>query len=178
MKSLMVSLWVLGSGALAGLAVADDDHFWGSRAPDVRPVDNPLYKAECGSCHFAYQPGFLPARSWKRLMGGLADHFGDNAELGAVDRKVIEEYLLANSADQASERRSQKFMRSIADTTPLRITEVRAFRREHDEVPQRVIKNAKIGSLSNCAACHRRAEAGSYAEREIRIPGLGRWEDD
>ncbi len=28
-------------------------------------------------------------------------------------------------------------------------------------------------SLSNCAACHTRADSGSYAEREIVIPGRG-----
>ncbi len=173
MKKLMS--FVISAAALVMSASVMAD---GGRGPDVKPMTNPLYQSECGSCHFAYQAGFLPARSWKKMMSGLEDHFGDNAELAAADRQAIEDYLVANAADKASERRSQKFMRSIGDSTPLRITEVRYFRKEHDEVPQRVIKHEKIGSLSNCMACHTRADTGSYAERDIRIPGVGRWEDD
>jgi hypothetical protein len=90
---------------------------------------------------------------------------------------VIEAYLVANAADNAEERRSRKFMSSIGDSTPLRITEVPYFVRKHDEIPQRVIKHEQIGSFSNCIACHTQADLGSYAEREIRIPGVGRWED-
>lgn len=177
MKKLMVSLLALAGVALAGVVVADDDGYRGSRGPDVPAVDNPLYKSECGGCHFAYQPGFLPARSWQRLMGGLADHFGDNAELAAADRQAIEAYLVANAADRVAGRRSGKFMSSIGNSTPLRITEVGYFRSKHDEVPARVLKHEQIGSLSNCSACHTKADLGSYAEREISIPGLGRWED-
>ncbi len=33
---------------------------------DVAPVKNALYLEECGACHFAYQPGLLPSRSWKK----------------------------------------------------------------------------------------------------------------
>ncbi len=177
MKKLIVSLLAVSGIVLAGSVIADDDDYRGRRGPDVKPVTNTLYKSECASCHMAYQPGFLPARSWKKLMGGLADHFGDNAELAEEDRQAIEAYLVANAADNASERRSQKFLRSIGDTTPLRISEVPYFRREHDEIPQRVIKHEQIGSFSNCIACHTKADLGSYAERDIRIPGLGRWED-
>lgn len=174
MKKLMISVISVVAVAMAGSVAADSDR----RGPDVKPMTNPLYQSECGSCHFAYQAGFLPTRSWKKMMSGLADHFGDNAELGEEDRLAIEKYLMENAADRANERRSRKFMRSIGDSTPLRITEVGYFRREHDEVPQRVLKHEQIGSLSNCMACHTKADTGSYAEREIRIPGVGRWEDD
>lgn len=177
MKKLTVSLLAVSTIALAGSVLADDDDYRSRRGPDVRPVDNALYKSECATCHMAYQPGFLPARSWKKLMGVLADHFGDNAELAAEDRQAIEAYLVANAADNVGERRSRKFMSSIGDSTPLRISEVPYFLRKHDEIPQRVIKHEQIGSFSNCIACHTRADLGSYAEREIRIPGVGRWED-
>ncbi|MDH5784501.1 MAG: diheme cytochrome c [Chromatiales bacterium] len=176
MKKLIVAIMSAGVMVLVGVASADDDER-GRRGPDVKPMTNPLYLSECGSCHFAYQAGFLPARSWQKLMGGLADHFGDNAELNETDREVIETYLVANAADRVEGRRSNKFMRSIGDSTPLRISEVRYFRHEHDEIPQRVIKHKNIGSFSNCIACHTKADLGSYAEREIRIPGVGRWED-
>ena len=177
MKKLIVSLLSVGGIFLAAAVTADDDGYRGSRGPDVKPVDNPLYSSECGSCHFAYQPGFLPARSWQKLMGGLADHFGDNAELDEADRQAIEYYLVADAADNSSERRSRKFMRSIGNATPLRITEVRYFGHEHDKIPQRVIKHKDIASYSNCVACHTHADSGSYDEDQIHIPGVGRWDD-
>lgn len=189
MKLRRVMIAMLVGLALAGSSLAfsdDDDHHGGenrssrsSRAPDVAPIANPQYAAECGECHMVYSPELLPERSWRKLMSGLDDHFGDNAELAADTRDQITEYLLANSAEHASSRRPQKILRSLSATdTPLRITDTPYMRRKHDEVPARLITgNDKVRSLSNCAACHTRAESGSFAEREINIPGAGRWED-
>lgn len=180
MKQLRLSLISVVVTLLAsGTVMADDDWGWSSRGPGVAPVKNELYKSECGVCHFAYQPGLLPAASWQKLMGGLADHFGENAELDAQTRKELTLYLVTNAADNVEGyRRSAKIARSVADTVPLRITEVPYIRYKHNEIPMRVIKgNKDIGSLSNCAACHTRADTGSFAERDIRIPGVGRWED-
>lgn len=189
MKLRHVMIAMLVGSVLVGspLAFSDDDDHDGrderanrsSRAPDVAPIANPQYAAECGECHMVYSPELLPERSWRKLMSGLEDHFGDNAELAADTRDQITEYLVANSAEHASSRRPQKILRSLSATdTPLRITETPYMRRKHDEVPDRYIAaNDKVRSLSNCSACHRRAENGSFAEREIDIPGVGRWED-
>jgi len=50
--------------------------------------------------------------------------------------------------------------------------------REHREIPDRLITgNPDVSSLSNCAACHRHADAGSFSEREILVPGYGHWDD-
>ncbi len=43
----------------SGAAMADDDYGTSRRGPDVAPVKHALYRDECGSCHFAYQPGLL-----------------------------------------------------------------------------------------------------------------------
>jgi hypothetical protein len=163
----------------SGAVMAEDDWGWSRRGPGVAPVKNELYKSECGACHFAYQPGLLTAASWQKLMGGLDSHFGENAELDAPTQKELTTYLVMNAADNVEGyRRSAKIARSVADTVPLRITEVPYIRYKHNEIPMRVIKvNKDIGSLSNCAACHTRADTGSFSEREIRIPGIGRWED-
>lgn len=45
------------------------------------PVADPLVQSECGSCHLAFAPSMLPARSWQALMGGLQNHFGDDATM-------------------------------------------------------------------------------------------------
>ncbi len=166
----------IGLVATSLAVVGDDDRRSG---PDVAPVSLPLYQQECGSCHFAYQPGLLPARSWAQVMAGLSDHFGDNAELAQADHQAIQDYLLYNAADRVRDRRAVKIARSLqAEAAPLRITEVPYVVHKHREIPASLIKdNAKVGSLSNCTACHTRADSGSFSEREINIPGHGQWDD-
>ncbi len=153
---------------------------WYSKSHSVPAVENQLYAEECGSCHFAYQPALLPVASWKKLLYGLENHFGENAELSQQAVAELSAYLNANAADRVSGvKRSAKIMRSLGDNAPMRITDIPYIHRQHHEIPSRLIKgNPDIRSLSNCANCHVRADTGSYAEREIRIPGLGRWEDD
>jgi len=143
----------------------------------VPPVRNKLYADECGSCHFAYQPAFLPERSWRRLMDGLDDHFGENAELPDEDRKTLTDYLVRHSGTDQGRGDIAKFIRSIrSGDTPLRISELPYFVKEHREIPRRVLQSEQVGSLSRCEACHRRAADGSFRERDIDIPGYGRWD--
>jgi hypothetical protein len=143
---------------------------------DIKPVRNPLYKQECASCHMAYQPGLLPADSWRKLMGGLDNHFGENAELLAEDRQAILDYLEANAADASGLGRSAAFARSAPEGS-IRITESRYFLRKHREIPRRFLAHEQIGSFSNCVACHRSADQGVYNEHDVNIPGVGRWDD-
>jgi hypothetical protein len=158
----------------------EGEHGWWNEARlDVAPVQNELYQRECGSCHFAYQPGLLPARSWQKMMANLEDHFGDNAELGQADQQAILAYLTANAADTSNFKRSTRIAGSLHDSeVPLRISDTVYFKRKHHEIPPRfVVGNKQVGSFSNCNACHKRAERGSYNEHEVSIPGVGRWDD-
>ena len=59
--------------------------------PDM-PI-NATYRAECGDCHWAYHPSLLPRASWGGIMGGLGDHFGEDATLGTVEVTEIAAYL-------------------------------------------------------------------------------------
>lgn len=137
------------------------------------------YREECGSCHFPFQPGLLPADSWLAIMQGLEDHFGENAELGDEDRQRISEFLLANSAGAVNGDIPNKVMWSLRYTPkPMRITETAFFRHEHREIPPRILHQPdRELSFANCDSCHTRALQGSFNEHEIRIPGVGRWED-
>jgi hypothetical protein len=174
------SIIVLSLGWYVTLGWADDDEH-GLFTPNagVAPVNHAGYASECGSCHMAYPPGLLPARSWRKIMSGLDQHFGDNAELDPAVLAELTDYVLANSADQSTYRRSRKIMRSVADdAAPLRITEMPYIKREHREIPMRLIHdNPKVRSLSNCIACHRGADKGRFNESGIRIPGYGHWDD-
>ena len=194
MKTLIFSTAALVLVGTLGLGIQgawsdDDDNSYGTekwqkmkaRSTGVAPVTNALYAEECGSCHFAYPPGLLPASSWQQVMTGLADHFGDNAELDTQDEQRLTEYLTSNAADTSSYRRSRKIMNSLQNTNmphPLRITEIPYFRQEHRELPTRIINLPEVGgNLSQCNSCHQYAEKGSFNEREISIKGFGRWED-
>jgi len=169
-----------------GIAHADDDDEYGEHeggrhalSVDVPAVANKLYASECGSCHFAYHPGWLPARSWQQMMGNLADHFGENAELDSATRDALTGYLAAHAADSEPNRMSRRILASLkADETPQRISDLRFMRHEHDEIPSRMMENnPKVGSRSSCQACHTQAAAGIFDEHGVNIPGFGRFED-
>ena len=157
----------------------DDRREYRQHSIGVADVSSPVYKEECSSCHMAYPPGLLPARSWKKIMGSLDMHFGDNAELEPQAFKQVSEFLLANSADNSDYRRSRKIMNSLSSKdVPLRITETPYIIHKHDELPDKMVKfNDKVKSLSNCNACHAKAEQGIFSEHSVKIPGFGRWDD-
>lgn len=182
--TLIVTSWLAVMGLVAAPFVwSDDDHErWekhSRHSTGVARVDNAIYQDECGSCHMAYPPGLLPERSWLKLMAGLDDHFGDNAELDAANHKAITDFLVENSADKSDYRRSQKFARMGNGTSvPIQISKMPYFIHEHDEIPKRLVTDNKdVLSFSNCNACHRKAEQGSFRERDIHIPGYGQWDD-
>ena len=164
------------------MILADDDHEEHSsskRNSNTVPVKNSLYEQECSSCHFAYPPNLLPGQSWQKIMSTLDEHFGENAELDDSDRIAIQDYLLNNSADKSKTKRSKKIMRSYsASDASLRITELRYFKHEHDEIPNRMVKdNPKVRSFSQCDSCHQDAKDGRFRESRINIPGYGKWDD-
>jgi mono/diheme cytochrome c family protein len=188
----MTSAGVLGLVALAGIALGSDERggWWGARGSeearesrlsraDVPPASLAAYTDACGSCHLAYQPGLLPARSWDRIMATLGDHFGDNAELDAAASAEIRRYLADSASDRTGFGRAPAFARSTAASeVPLRVTDTPYFRHKHRELPQRLVAgNPQVRSFSNCQACHRSADKGIYGEHDIVIAGYGRWDD-
>ena len=177
----------LGLIVVSGLVLSDDDDhergegksLWSKSRLDVAPVDNAFYKEECGSCHFPYQPGLLPARSWRKMMTELDNHFSENAELETADAQRLTAYLTENAADTSNYKRSRGMMRSLnKNDVPLRISTTRYFKRKHHELPTRMVKgNPKVRSFSNCELCHTRAAQGSYNEHQVKVPGFPGWED-
>jgi len=138
----------------------------------VAPVSNQAYRAQCGACHFAYQPGLLPARSWDRIIAGRKDHFDQEISLESAQAQSIRTYLRANAADTAGYRISRRVMNSLAGRTPLRVTQVPFILHRHmsPNLPPGVFKRKSVGSLANCAACHPTADRGIYDAAFVRIP--------
>lgn len=179
---LVLSLYGIGNGIASDRfgERGEDEHesrWRAGYAPGSQmSAEYALYREECGSCHMAYPVQFLPPQSWSRIMNGLDDHFGESAELDAETRQQLESYLSHRA--QPIEGQYRKLMRNNADAAPLRITQLSHFRHEHDEIPSRYIQgNDKVGSLSQCNACHRNAEKGWFDEDNVVIPGVGRWDD-
>ncbi len=183
-KGFMIVGVSLSLLVLAGNLTADDDYGkkYSKRAKyQVKPVNNQLYKDECASCHFGYQPGLLPSKSWSKLMEPkeLANHFGDDASLEESDRVTLLNYLRKNASDKnGNSKIGSKIARSISWTnTPIAISKTRYFQKEHDEIPKRLITQKEVKTIGNCVACHTTAKKGYYGERDIKIPNYGRWDD-
>lgn len=180
MKKVLIVLPLLLIGAV--IIMADDDehgHYGFKKFGDVAVANNAVYQKECGSCHFAYQPGLLPKRSWIKMMGTLDNHFGDDASLDPKTTNYLKNYLVNNSSDNSLEyKRSKKITASISSNQiPLRITKTPYFVHEHSEIPKRLVTQKDVGTFSNCIACHTTADKGNYSERSIKIPNHGRWDD-
>lgn len=142
------------------------------RGKSIAFVDNKAYTTECTSCHVGFLPGFLPDRSWKKLMGDLENHFGENASLDDGPRNEILKYVTANAADKpTASARSHKIARMIpAKETPLRITETPFWVKKHASIKSYVWKRPSIKSKSGCDTCHRDAAKGIYDEHDVHIP--------
>jgi len=163
------------------LPASADDNGWQrvvSLSDDDDHDDNRNYREECGSCHFAYQPGLLPVRSWQKLMSNLENHFGNNAELEAKVQQTLTDYLVKNAANFSRAKFSVIVRGLSKKQTPLRISELPYFVREHDEIPKGMVQdNPEVKSFSNCDKCHTAADKGDYSEDNISISGYGGWED-
>ena len=178
---LVFSFYGLGQSLASGGFESDDydlDHEYREEfehnGQEVKAETDPVYAEECGSCHMAYPTTLLPGRSWSKIMAGLEDHFGENAELDVQTRQKIDDYLVLKSS-RVSYR---KLFRNLGDAAPLRITELPYFVQEHNEIPARFVTgNEQVKSLSRCNACHSDAERGRFDEDDVVIPGIGRWDD-
>lgn len=138
---------------------------------DVGPNTSPTYVKECGACHFPYQPGLLPERSWRRIMGTLGDHFGENAELKISEREAILTYLTAGAADHADNTRSREVMATLKPSeVPTRVTSVLYTGGIHGGfLDPKFLGIPRVKTLADCAACHPKAPQGRFVHRNYVV---------
>ena len=146
--------------ALLATALSSAQAFAGEFKAAVTAPDDNRWRAECGSCHLAYPPRLLPARSWLAIVDGLDEHFGSDVSLDAPTASAIRAFLTNNAGRDTSPSASPV----------LRITQTRRFVHEHREIAANVWRREKVGSVANCAACHANAESGNFSEHDVRIP--------
>jgi nitrate/TMAO reductase-like tetraheme cytochrome c subunit len=148
------------------------------------PVASEAVRYECSDCHIPYQPQMLPQRSWRRLMDGLADHFGEELSLDEETTQKVLRYLLDNSADRSEKKGARKFLRGLSSgDNPIRITDTPRWKEKHRELPESFWLDSRIAFKGECMVCHTKAERGLYDDDDgLRVPGpnetWSRWEDD
>lgn len=135
------------------------------------PIADTGYLKECGSCHMAYPPELLPARSWTRVLGSLQDHFGDPAQLDAATQQRIHDYLVAHAADNAQNEESFAIMRSLRPgETPSRITATPYIAGLHAAVLDPLWGgNPRPKTLAECGVCHYLAQTGNFTVRQFSV---------
>jgi hypothetical protein len=184
-KNKIAAFLAIALSGSSAYALAEQDFldwlFTFERQKNIKPVTNKHYQEECEGCHFAYQPGLLPARSWELLLNAkaLRKHFGVDAELDDDTLKEIHDYAIDNAADKSWYKRSRKIAVATEDgPAPLRITELRYISRKHHDIPEKMIKGNKgVKSLSYCDKCHTQAGEGVYDADTVSIPNYPDWDD-
>ena len=137
--------------------------------PFPAPVSGTLYEEECGECHHPFHPSLLPGTSWSRIMGGLGDHFGDDATLDADTVVVINSFLDVNSAEHGYTKAANLF-RMVSSNDPLRITAIPVWIEIHDGISDIEFDHEDVGGKTNCEGCHRDALRGQFADKNIQLP--------
>ena len=132
---------------------------------------DPKWREECGSCHLAFHPSLLPARSWKKLIADQEQHFGEDLALDEPTRAALLAFAASNAAEQHATEAAFKIHGSVkAEDTPLRITQTPYWIKKHRDIAASDWLLPQVKSKMNCAACHQDAEAGTFEDAAMRIP--------
>ena len=132
-------------------------------------AENATYLKECGACHYAFHPSLLPAESWRRVMSGLIDHFGEDASLDGQTIEAITAWLVANAAETWDTEAANRF-RNVDPRDPLRVTATPFWRDKHNRVPDQLFALKVVRSKANCSACHGDAATGRFDDQAIALP--------
>jgi hypothetical protein len=173
------SLWLAAVLVLLSPhASAIDDRFDAAKYErgGFAPVKDDVYAKECGSCHFAYMPGMLPERSWRKVMATTDKHFGESLGIKPDVARHIESYLVANAADHSPYLGSELMLWELPkDAAPIRITSLPLMRHRHVVIRKLMADtNTPFKVLSNCETCHENAASGSFAYDRIVVPGISK----
>ena len=123
----------------ASAAAAGDDA--------TRLAPNELVHKECGACHIAYLPKFLPAPAWTRLFDTIDNHYGEDATMTPAIMAVVRKYYLDNAAGF--------YWTSPATKEIPRITAQAWWKLAMGKLD---VSNPRIRSKANCGACHTHAD--------------------
>ena len=159
---------VVGLGLMA-LAVGAWLTWFYLPRPAVAPVrTSQAYTRDCGDCHWAFHPSLRTAGTWRTMMAGLADHYGEDASLAPDRRDQVTAYLVAHAAETADTEASHEIGRR--ETASGRITDTRYWQRRHRQLSDQDFARPDVGSKMACNACHRDADTGRFDDDMIQPP--------
>ncbi len=131
----------------------------------------PEFVDECGACHTLYPPFLLPSASWRALMEGLDEHFGDDASLYKERKERIEEFLSRGAAEFSTKEAAVYILKSIeGEKDIIAITKTDFWRQKHATLSEKIFRSAPVRRASNCKACHSLIERGLIEDDQIDIP--------
>jgi cytochrome c len=165
-RPIIAGILFVGVAAGAAQVVAHYSALPAYKTP-AEPMDA-AYAKECGACHSPHHPSLATAETWKKIMSGLNEHFGDDATLKPELAQKLTAYLTVNGAETWDTRPANSFRQTDAQN-PLRITATARWKRFHRSIPDEVFKSKPIGGKLNCSNCHGDAETGRFAPRAIAI---------
>jgi len=168
-SKLLVGLMMI-TCFLSGIVALADDHHDREEIEDAVPSPkNELYLSVCGECHMAYPPGLLNAASWSALIQGASDHFGEDVSIESAEAEDLEIYLTSGAAENVHGELARDISRDLGGRVVTRITDIPEIQ-EHHELSSSVFSRKSIGGLSNCIACHKRADLGVFDDDEVSVP--------
>ncbi len=169
--TVMVLVWLSAVVAMALPWLRADEKtpyqpFKGATLPD-----NATWRSECGSCHQAYHPQLLPARSWRLLLTQQDDHFGESLGLDEATITELMKFHVDNAADHPLMEAAWYVTHSLkSNETPLRITETPYWRKTHSAISEAVWRDPRVNGRGNCAACHSDATQNTFTDAAMHLP--------
>jgi len=127
-------------------------------------ISDPIVLKECGDCHMAFAPETMTRVVWRKIMGDLSNHFGEDASLDAITVQHILAYHEANASDVSDTRAAMKW---TADAPFSRLTEGARFIEKHADCGADVWTDPKVKSKSNCQACHKTMSTDGSTDADI-----------
>jgi len=167
MRSLLISsnLIILLLSIYSAISFADSargkifEDWFKSKSPSVSAVKFEQYNEICGSCHFPYQPGLLPALSWEKIMSDTDNHFGKKLKLSSVELMTMTRYLLDNSAGRVNDELSNNILQTLKyDPVVIRITQIPYIVNKHSQLDD----EEKMKKFGQCDSCHLGVAQGKY----------------
>ena len=80
-----------------------------ARAETFPVIDNATVLEACGECHMPFPPQTLPKAVWKKMIGDLANHFGEDASIAPNQVAGILNYHVKNASDVSNVRAAKKW---------------------------------------------------------------------
>jgi len=152
MRKLMLTIAVLFTAAAA-------------HAETFPVIHDKTVIKECGDCHMAFPPETLPSATWKKIIGDLSNHFGEDASLDAATAASILSFHLKHASDVSNVRAAKKWRMT---STPSRIIKASRFIKKHRGC-EAAFAHEKVKSPSNCVACHKNMPTTGSAKEDIRF---------